>query len=82
MPYIKQKDRAELEKGRNPRMEGELNYAITMLIHKWLSIVGVSYFNLNAAIGVLECAKLECYRRIAAPYEDSKIKANGDLEVL
>ena len=30
-------------------------------------------------MGVLECAKLEAYRRIAVPYEDSKVVANGDL---
>lgn len=30
------------------------------------------------ALGALECCKLEFYRRVAAPYEDSKIKSNGD----
>ena len=30
-------------------------------------------------IGVLECAKLELYRRVAAPYEDDKIDENGDV---
>ena len=34
---------------------------------------------LNAAIGVLECAKLELYRRVVAMYEDGKIKENGDV---
>jgi hypothetical protein len=29
-------------------------------------------------VGALECAKLELYRRLAAPYEDQKIKLNGD----
>jgi len=31
------------------------------------------------AIGALECAKLELYRRVAAPYEDTKIAENGDV---
>ena len=35
--------------------------------------------NLNAIIGALECAKLELYRRVAAPYEDDKIIENGDV---
>ena len=30
-------------------------------------------------IGALECAKLELYRRIAAPYEDTKIQENGEV---
>jgi hypothetical protein len=33
----------------------------------------------NEAIGVLECAKLELYRRVAAPYEDEKIAESGDV---
>ena len=28
---------------------------------------------------MLECAKLELYRRVAAPYEDEKIDQNGDV---
>lgn len=30
-------------------------------------------------VGVLECAKLEAYRRIASPHEDKKIDENGDV---
>jgi hypothetical protein len=40
---------------------------------------GIKYANINEAIGVLECAKLELYRRIAAPYEDHKISETGDV---
>lgn len=29
--------------------------------------------------GAIECAKLEFYRRVAAPYEDKKIAENGDV---
>lgn len=57
---------------------GELNYAITRLVHYWLP-GSPSYADINEAIGVLECAKLELYRRVAAPYEDSKIDLNGDV---
>jgi hypothetical protein len=31
------------------------------------------------AVGAIECCKLEFYRRVAAPYEDRKIKTNGDV---
>ena len=40
---------------------------------------GKSYSVMNEIVGALECAKLEMYRRIYAPYEDEKIEANGDV---
>lgn len=40
---------------------------------------GPSYKIINEIIGVLECVKLEFYRRIAAPYENDKQQANGDV---
>ena len=33
----------------------------------------------SRAIAVFEAAKLEFYRRIAAPYEDRAIAKNGDI---
>jgi hypothetical protein len=39
----------------------------------------LNYSDYNEIIGVLECAKMEFYRRLAAPYEDSKIIVNGDV---
>ena len=58
---------------------GELNYAITALVKDYLDDKGHSYTRYNEAIGVLECAKLELYRRLVSPYEDEKIKENGDV---
>ncbi len=58
---------------------GELNYAITEMLINYLNRKGVSYTNMNEVIGVLECAKLELYRRMTAPYEDTKIEENGDV---
>lgn len=34
---------------------------------------------INDCIGACEGAKLEFYRRVASPYEDVKIKQNGDV---
>ena len=34
---------------------------------------------INEAVGALECAKLEFYRRLAGPCEDRKVAENGDL---
>lgn len=79
MPYINTIDRPRLDEGAVPRTAGELNYAITKLVDAYLLEAGLNYAHLNDAIGVLECAKLELYRRIAAPYEDQKISTNGDV---
>jgi hypothetical protein len=81
MPYIEAAIRASLEDGRKPTKPGELNYLITKLVDSFLMMSGVSYTSLNAAIGVLECAKLELYRKVAAGYEDKKERANGSVYV-
>ena len=57
---------------------GPLNYLITRLVLRWLGD-HPNYERYNAAVGVLESAKLELYRRAVAPYEDAKIKENGDV---
>jgi len=58
---------------------GVLNYAISSLLSRLSDGEGLNYRNINRMIGVLECAKLELYRRLASPYEDQKMKANGDV---
>ncbi len=55
---------------------GNLNYVITSLL---LSSYGRKYGDINEAVGVLECAKLEFYRKFAAPYEDQKEFENGSV---
>jgi hypothetical protein len=81
MPYVKQSDRPRLEAGGAAANAGELNYAITRLIDAYLARKGVNYAHLNEVVGVLECAKLELYRRIVAGYEDKKIAdpENGEV---
>ena len=60
------------------RSPGTLNYIITRLVH-WYLGDKPNYERYNAAIGVLECAKQELYRRKVSPYEDEKINENGDV---
>ncbi len=80
MPYIDKYDRALVENTANgPRNPGELNYAITMLLINYIVYKGKSYTFMNDCLGALEGAKLEFYRRAVAPYEDAKIKENGDV---
>ncbi|MBI9085367.1 MAG: hypothetical protein JEZ11_17360 [Desulfobacterales bacterium] len=80
MPYVKQEDRKRLDAGEKPKNAGELNYVISKILDAYLEAKGgIRYAHLNEIVGVLECAKLELYRRLAAPYEDRKIDENGDV---
>lgn len=55
---------------------GNLNYVFTQIL---LASYTKRYAEINEAVGVLECCKLELYRRLAAPYEDQKRYENGDV---
>ena len=84
MPYVKDTMRELLNKtleDAHPTSPGELNYCITVLIRNYAyrQPLGLSYTRINDVIGALEGAKLEFYRRVAAPYEDTKIEENGDV---
>ena len=84
MPYIKKENRPLFDSGlsvifdglKNP---GDLNYCISRLCNEFMNLHGENYTNYNACIGALECAKLELYRMHIAPYENQKIKENGDI---
>jgi len=59
---------------------GDLNYLFTCLIQEYVFVQnGLNYQHINDVIGALEGAKAEFYRRVAAPYEEKKIKENGDV---
>ena len=92
MPYLKQERRQELypliskvvgeiqaavESGIGKR-GGEVNFVICTLVDM---LYDRNYTELSAAIGDVECAKLELYRRLLSNYEDQKILENGDVFV-
>lgn len=80
MPYVDAEARERIDGGGAPETPGELNYAISRLVDDYLlRRGGIRYAHLNEVVGVLECAKLELYRRLAAPYEDGKIAEAGDV---
>jgi hypothetical protein len=80
MPYIKQERRDAIASGDAPQDAGELNFALTTIVDKYLQNKGnLRYAHINEVVGALECAKLELYRRVAAPYEDQKMKESGDV---
>ena len=93
MPYIPQEKRDILDKQIDELLEkieevhgdnegdfaGLLNYAVTSIILRWLDHRGISYFRIALITGALKNVSDEFYRRHAVPYEDIKIKENGDV---
>jgi hypothetical protein len=87
MPYIKFEKRGKYDKPLQQlvdilkslpaeEVDGELNYVVTKILK---GVYPLKYYHINKAIGVLECIKLEFYRRVAGPYEDAKIGESGDV---
>jgi hypothetical protein len=86
MPYIATEDRKRFENLvksmhlTDIRCAGDLNYLITHLVHAFFSMEDkINYQKYNDAVGALEGAKLELYRRFVGPYENTKIESNGDV---
>ena len=77
MPYIQQIDRA-IRFDEPMHDPGALNFYITKIILSYLGFAP-KYKDFNEVIGVLECVKLEMYRRAVVPYEDKKREENGDV---
>jgi len=82
MPYIT--NRETLDNHLDPIIHyidtpGELCYCVYKLM-KDLAESDKCFKNMAMIISEIECAKLEFYRRIVAPYEDKKILENGDVE--
>lgn len=94
MPYIKQHIREKVDEkieslGNSikatsefyeTQVDGTLNYTITKLIGEiYGPIENLKYHDFNEIIGMLECCKLEFYRKQCAPYEDIKLRENGSV---
>lgn len=82
MSYIKKSQRYDLDKTINSISKldvNKLNYLITRLMLKYISENGESYKHYNDLIGVLECVKMELYRRRISDYENKKMNENLDI---
>ena len=79
MPYIVPARRIALDNGTRPATSGELNYQLTQAIISYWVNGPRNYQAINDIVGALESAKAEFQRRIVAPYEDGKIRENGDV---
>lgn len=88
MPYIKKENRPAIDQLLEPiinhlkslpqeEQDGSLNYIVTKIIK---NIYPQKYFHYNRALGVLTAITHELYRRVIGPYEDTKIKENGDVD--
>lgn len=87
MPYIKKELRNQVDEridnlkkviqecGKENRA-GVMNYVISKLVN---SLYGLRYSEINEVVGMLDCTKMEYYRRVASPYEDKKIIESGDV---
>lgn len=80
MPYIPREQRNHVS-ARGPKTPGELNFFLTTVIFDYLQSLPMRYTDFNEVIGVLECMKLELYRRMVAPYENEKMRQYGDVYV-
>jgi hypothetical protein len=79
VPYIKEDEKPYMQFAL-PKTPGELNFMLTTIVKAYWNYKGsTGYQHINDIIGALEGAKLEFYRRVAAPYEDTKITENGDV---
>lgn len=84
MPYIAE-GREEIDavvKQLPDLDDGKFNYAITKICHQFILRKKLRYFTLVRVFGGLICVMLELYRRVAAGYEDKKIKENGHISDL
>jgi hypothetical protein len=78
MPYIDHNSKVALA-NRDAQTPGELNYVFTLVALKYFKSRGKSYQTINDILGAFDGASKEFYRRVAVPYEDDKIAANGDV---
>lgn len=80
MPYLEKSVKEALDnRTARPACAGHLNYMFTKISTGYIDDCDLSYQTINDIIGALEGCKLEMYRRVAAPYENTKIKSNGDV---
>jgi len=77
MPYIPQDERENAK--ALPLNEGELNYALTDVALTYLGTFTLNYAKINEIVGAFDLAKAEFIRRVYFPYEDKKIRENGDV---
>lgn len=78
MPYIPPEEREQIACGFAPETTGQLAYVLYLACLDSLP-EAPRFGDYAAVLGCLEAVKLEIARRHLAPYEQSKLEANGDI---
>ncbi len=83
MPYISPIQRTKVIH-RGATTPGEIGYELAKVVDRYLCRKpDIRFKDLAEVLAGLESVKLEFYRRVVAPYEDGKLKDNGEaFEVL
>lgn len=79
MPYLDEDTLAQIADGAAIDTPGKLNWDLTTTLIRYVRLKGLSYATINDIMGALEGAKHEFYFRVAFPYEQAKMRANGDV---
>lgn len=90
MPYIKEERRKRyddaiqslasmLGNAGDDEVDGDTNYVISRIVSGAFGFRGWRYRLAARALAVFECAKLEFYRCVVAPYEDKAIAKNNNI---
>lgn len=79
MPYIKPGRRNEIGRGLTPCNAGELAYALTRVVKRYLDLKGRSFDTIADIRGALDSTTDEFRRQVQDPYEDQKIIDNGRI---
>jgi len=98
MPYIKQERRcaegafqtndaldqwfSELGNMENGLCAGDLNYILSMVIHKYTMKKGLSYQTASEVNAAMHGAYHEYERNVIDPYEDKKKEENGSVSIM
>lgn len=85
MPYIKRGKRENLDHSiaalvSHASASGDYAYIyFRLLANSAHALAPKSFAGFAAAMGILEAAKAEFYRRVVVPYEEERMKENGDV---
>lgn len=79
MPYLDHNNKERLLDHMYPETGGELNYLINIMMLRFWSKSKKNYEALNTISGAATEALAEFRRRVVVPYEENKIKENGDI---
>lgn len=92
IPYLKQSFREEIENTtdlkhtanyfaslKDEDFAGAINYQNHVICKQFINTKGIKYWRLALVVGTLFLTILELVRQIVNPYEDEKIKINGNV---